>query len=258
MKFGEKTHVEIKHLHERVVVLPLGSLEQHGHHLPMLTDSLFAQAIADHAEAELGEAALFLPALWLGASDHHRTFAGTVSLSNGVYQRVLEEVLESLIDGGARRIFLLNAHGGNINPARVALTEVQLRHCKEPELYIAFSSWWTLLGEQLQTVPESQQRGVLHACEIETSLMLYLRPELVKPAPYEAANPQFASVFYHPVGFANRVDVVRTFDQLSESGAVGLPQAATIGKGEVLLKMAVEQVVAFVQEFAHWPTCKPQ
>src|SRR3954467_1624372 len=107
MQLGERGWTDVEALFDRVVVLPLGSLEQHGHHLPLFTDSLIGTEIARRAEAELGDEALFLPMLWVGASDHHRKFPGTVSISNDVYIRVLVDILESLISTGFRRIFLL-------------------------------------------------------------------------------------------------------------------------------------------------------
>src|SRR6476620_5749522 len=102
MQLGELTWTAVAGPAGRVVVLPLGSLEQHGPHLPLLTDTLIGGEIARRAEAELGEAALFLPPLWVGASDHHRRFRGTVSLGNELYVRVLVDLLESLIGSGFR------------------------------------------------------------------------------------------------------------------------------------------------------------
>src|SRR5436853_3017411 len=106
MQLGERNWREAGDLKGKVVVAPIGSLEQHGHHLPLLTDSLIGAEVARRAEAELGDAALFLPTLWVGASDHHRAFPGTVSISNSVYVDVLIDMLESLIGSGFRRIFL--------------------------------------------------------------------------------------------------------------------------------------------------------
>src|ERR1700722_14453925 len=105
MFHGERKWTEIEEIAQRVVVLPLGSLEQHGHHLPMLTDSLIGGEIARRAEQMLGDDALFLPVLWIGASDHHKAFSGSVSISNSVYVDVLVDIIESLITAGYRKIF---------------------------------------------------------------------------------------------------------------------------------------------------------
>ena len=259
MHFGEFNWTDIKGLNDRVVVLPLGSLEQHGHHLPLLTDSLIGTEIARRAEAELRDEALFLPLLWVGASDHHRAFPGTVSISNSVYVEVLVDMIESLIAGGFRRIFLLNSHGGNITPGRMAIYDVQLNHREIPELYLAFSSWWTIAAEQVAALTNVKQEMVTHACEQESSMILRLRPELVKLEAARGATISFESAFYCPdFSRPSRVDVPRTFDQLSLTGAFGHPELAETEKGEALFAAAVTEVTAFVREFAKWPVINAQ
>src|SRR5688500_14034074 len=130
MQFGEMNWPQAGEAARRrpVVVIPLGSLEQHGHHLPLLTDSMIGAEVARRAEAELGDEVLCLPALWLGASDHHRSFPGTVSVTTETYVRMVTELADSLIGGGFRRLFFLNAHAGNILPARLAITNLQIRY----------------------------------------------------------------------------------------------------------------------------------
>lgn len=259
MHLGECTWREAERLREKVVVLPLGSLEQHGHHLPLLTDTMIGAEVARRAQAELGDEALFLPTLWLGASDHHRAFPGTVSLGNDTYAAVIADVLESLVGGGFRRIFLLNAHGGNVTPAHVAMYRVQLRHRDMPELYIAFSSWWQIAAGPVEALAGPDQTSVTHACELETSMLLRLRPTLVRVDEAAGASIPFESAFYCP-DFArpSRVDVPRPFEQLSLSGAFGHPERATPERGEELFAAATAEVAAFVREFATWPALQPQ
>jgi creatinine amidohydrolase len=258
MQLGECSWTEMERLNERVVVVPLGSFEQHGHHLPLLTDTMICTEIARRAEQELGDEVLFLPALWTGASDHHRAFAGTVSLGSDTYVRVLSDVLESLISGGFRRIFLLNAHGGNITPGRTAIYETQLRHRDTEDLWLVFGTWFEIAAKRVAALEEVEQEHVTHACEQETSMVLRLRPELVKQEAARGANIPFESAFYCPdFDRPSRVDVARTFDQLSETGAFGHPEIATAEKGEALFEAAAAEVVAFVQEFRDWPAVRP-
>jgi len=258
MHFGEFSWHDIKDKTDRVVVMQLGSLEQHGHHLPLLTDSMIGAEIARRAEIELRDEALFLPTLWVGASDHHSAFPGTVSISNSVYVEVLVDMLDSLIAGGFRRIFLLNSHGGNITPGRMAIYDVQLNHREIPELYLAFSSWWTIAAEQVAALTNVKQEMVTHACEQESSMILRLRPELVNLSAAKGASIPFESAFYCPdFSRPSRVDVPRAFDQLSVTGAFGHPEIAEAQKGEALFSAAVEQIVAFVREFAKWPVFPP-
>jgi creatinine amidohydrolase len=258
MLHGERRWIQTTDVINKVIVAPLGSLEQHGHHLPMLTDTMIITEIARRAEAELGEEALFLPPLWLGASDHHRAYAGTVSAANDHYVQILEDMLESLIGAGFKRIFLLNGHGGNITPGRQALYNVQLRHRTDKELYMAFSSWWAIAAEQVAAIQGIDAKMVTHACEQETSMLLHIRPELVEMSEAKGANIEFDSEFYCPdFSRPSRVDIPRTFDQLSKTGAFGHPEVATKEKGEALFAAAVKEVVAFVREFETWPFIEP-
>jgi creatinine amidohydrolase len=254
MQFGEMNWRQAGEATGRVVVVPLGSLEQHGWHLPLLTDAMIGSEIARRSEAELGDEALFLPTLWLGASDHHRSFSGTVSVATTTYARVLYELVDSLIGSGFRRIFLLNAHAGNVNPARVALTDLQIRYRRElPDLYLAFASWFDLARVQVAAVPGLSQTQVSHACEWETGAILATRPDLVgdeRPATRRA----FDSAFWCPdFRQPSRVDVARTLEQSSPTGALGYPERATAESGEAILRAATAEVVAFVREFATWP-----
>jgi creatinine amidohydrolase len=259
MQYGEHNWTQITDLTDRVVVLPLGSLEQHGRHLPMLTDSMIGAEIVRRAEAELGESALFLPILWTGASDHHRGFPGTVSISNAVYVDVLVDMLDSIISAGFHKIFLLNAHGGNITPGRMAIYEAQMRNREHSDLWLAFSSWWTIAAPQVAAITCVDEEMVTHACEQETSMILVLRPELVRMDAARGATIPFESAFYCPdFSRPSRVVVPRAFDQLSETGAFGHPEVATTEKGEALFAAATEQVVRFVREFAGWKSFDPQ
>jgi creatinine amidohydrolase len=256
--YGERIWTQTDGLTDRVVVVPLGSLEQHGHHLPMLTDSMIGGEIARRAEAELGDVALFTPMLWIGASDHHLGFEGTLSLSNDLYVSVLVDILENLIRAGYRRILLLNSHGGNILPGRMAMYDVQLRHLEKTDLWISLATWFTIAAEQIAALEELDQKAVTHACELETSMILHLRPELVDLKSACGTTIPFDSAFYVPdFGAPSRVDVARSFDQLSVTGAFGHPERATPEKGALLFDTAVREIVAFVREFAAWNEFEP-
>ena len=259
MQFGERTWKEIEELTHRVALLPLASCEQHGHHLPLLTDTMICREILSRAEAELDDIALFLPTLWVGASNHHRGFPGTVSLSNDVYKRVLADMLESLIGGGFRRIFLLSAHGGNHTPGCSAVYDAQLRHKDKPDLWIAFGEWMTMAAKQIADLPDVEQNSVVHACEMETSMILRLRPKLVKMEAAQGADIPFESAFYYPdFSKSSRVVVPRSFEQLSKTGAFARPETATAEKGESLFDVTVREIIAFVREFANWSAFDPE
>jgi creatinine amidohydrolase len=256
MLYGEHNWTQIPDLTDKVVVVPLGSLEQHGRHLPLLTDTMSGAEIARRAERELGDAAVFLPMLYLGASDHHLGFPGTVSLHNGTYTRLITDVVESLIGAGFRRIVLLNAHGGNIGPASTALYEIQMRARDEKELWLVLATWYTLADPYLTGIEGMVQEHLSHACEMETSLVLYLRPELVRLEAAHGRTEPFPSRFYGIGG--GKVVMRKPFDHISETGALGHPECATPEKGKALIEIGVEQVVACIREVAAWPPVEPR
>lgn len=258
MNIGELNWREAQSAGEKIVVVPLGSLEQHGHHLPLLTDSLIGGEIIARAEQELGDATLFLPMLWLGHSPHHLAFPGSVSLQSKTYIAVLEDMLDSLIGAGFRRILGFNSHGGNMAPAGVAWSNVQMRHApSRPDLWLGVTSWFSLLrAEDVANLGLAQTR-ISHACEWETSQIAAIAPQLVgeeRPSAHHDLGSAFWSSDYSWTG---RIEIARRIEQNSASGAFGFPELATPEKGEALLNLAARELVALVREMATWPPVLP-
>ena len=259
MLYGEQKWTGIPDQVDKVVILPLGSMEQHGRHLPLLTDTMICEEIVRRAELALGDAALFLPMVWAGVSEHHRAFPGTVSVTPQTYVSMLSDILESLIGSGFKRILLLNAHGGNATPGQMALYEVQMRHREESDLWLVFATWFSLAASQIAALSELDQKKVTHACELETSIVLRMRPELVDLDAARGTKSDFDSVFYSPdASRPSRVASPRPFAHITVHGGFGHPELATAEKGEALLDVAVEQVVACVREVAAWPALEPR
>ena len=258
MQYGEHTWKDIANLTDRVVVLPVGSMEQHGHHLPLLTDTMIGSEIIRRTQLEIRDEALFLPMLWVGASDHHRTFPGTVSVSNNVYVQLLEDMIESLIGSGFRRILLVNAHGGNITPGNMALYNVQRRHRDRSDLWLVFSTWFVVASSQIASIEDLEQKHVSHACELETSMILKLYPELVQVDKAHGTNIPFKSAFYSPDSSgSSRISVAKMFEHITIPGALGHPETATAHKGEQLFTTAVSEIVALIKEIASWSELRP-
>ncbi|MEO2045830.1 MAG: creatininase family protein [Pirellulales bacterium] len=97
------------------------SAEQHGHHLPLLTDTYLVTEVAERVEQTLLDKVLLTPTLWLGASDHHLDFPGTISVPNTFYVEMIKNMVRCFVKAGFRRVLLLNGHGGNIAPGEVRL-----------------------------------------------------------------------------------------------------------------------------------------
>jgi creatinine amidohydrolase len=227
---------------ETVVILPLGSMEQHGPHLPVEVDSTLVEAVAlgtARAMATQGGRALVLPTLWMGISEHHMSFGGTVTLDAATFIAVLGQVCRAVARHGFRRIVLLNGHGGNEWAMRVAADELT------PALGfpVVAMTYWNVAAAAIAEVLTAQSR-LLHACEAETSLMLTLRPGVVamdrappaQPLPDEGPG-------------AHRW---RTLAEVSSVGVIGEPRAASAEKGERLLGAIAEAMARAILHPGLW------
>jgi creatinine amidohydrolase len=258
MNYGELNWPQVPDASRRVAIVPLGSMEQHGRHLPLLTDSMIGAEIVRRAQEALGDLAVVLPMLWIGASDHHRAYPGTVTINVETYTKVVGDILESLVRSGFERILVLNAHGGNILPGKRAVYDVRTRHHERKELWLVFATWFELAAPQVAAIDELEQRRVSHASELETSMILRLQPELVDMSAAVGAVHDFQSAFYSPDSRgALRIATYPPLDARTVSGALGKPELATAEKGEALYQVAVGEVVALVREMASWPVLEP-
>jgi creatinine amidohydrolase len=252
MRLGDLTWPEVKALDfERLVVLlPTGSFEQHGPHLPLTTDTDIVTAIAERLEKRSPDRVLLLPTLWPGLSTHHMHFPGTMDVPQADYINLVTDLGKSIASMGAKRCFILNGHGGNDTPLRASLRELK---SAVPRTRFVFASYWALAASHIKQVRESELGGLGHACEMETSIMLHLHPDRVKmdravrdgpkhTDPFRTADMQYA----RPVFFVNE------FHEVSKTGVVGHPDLATPEKGERFLNGIVDGVGAFVDAFAGW------
>jgi creatinine amidohydrolase len=172
------TWTEIAALDKRdgVVVLPVGAVEQHGPHLPTLTDTLIVSHMLDAALAALPEdvSVWALPTLPFSKSNEHTGFPGTISLSNQTLNAVLHDIARGVADAGFRRLAFLNGHGGN-----VALLEAAARDIRAATGLMCFCLQPALLVDPPFPISDQERRLGFHAGELETSLILAIAPDLV-------------------------------------------------------------------------------
>jgi creatinine amidohydrolase len=238
---------------ETPVIVPLGACEQHGRHLPLFVDTIQVCAVGERVEKRRSEHILLTPTLWLGSSHHHRDFPGTISIRPSVYSQVIADVARSIIAAGFKRIFFLNGHGGNEIPAAAALAELIATDDIAENCYLTLASWWQVGRDALDPKRHGMATpSISHACEYETSLVLYLRPDLVRLAEAKCALPVLSTA-WHQSDYGGRVSMFRRFHRLSASGAMGDPSAASAEKGSSILNAVVDEVVAFLDDFAKWP-----
>ena len=234
------------------VVIPLGSCEQHGLHLPVSVDTLQVDAIARAVEANLPKQILLTQTLWLGSSHHHRDFPGTISLLPSVYSQVIRGVADSILNAGFRRIFFLNGHGGNRVPAGQALTELIATDDRAEASLIALASWWEVARDAVATAGFTQP-AVSHACEIETSLMLALHPDLVHVDRTRQVDPTFVNKWFHSDNdLAKKVTIFHRFHRITAAGSMGTPLLANEAKGMRLRDGVVQEITEFLKDFGGW------
>ena len=225
------------------VVIPVAALEQHGRHMPVFTDSMLLGEIVRRAGERLGDRVLWTPLQWLGNSEHHLDFPGSMSAAPRTYLNLLREMAENFIAHGFKRIVFLNGHGGNHVPGSQAVYELRQKYRKRNDLLLLFATYWDL-GKPWDTLPELKQRRMGHACEFETSMMLRIAPHLVGD---HRATPtvEFGSPFEPAVrGW--------TMPDRSEPGHIGEANAATAEKGEHLFATFAAGAVAFLERVVAW------
>ena len=253
MQYGNNCWVDIPEADKnKVVVLPLGSLEQHGHHSPLLTDTYLVTAVAQRVEQQLSEQIYLLPTLWLGASDHHLDRPGTVSVPNDIYTLMIKNVVRSIAKAGFQRVFLLNGHGGNVIPGTQAITELSNESEIYDKMWIALGTYWTVAEPAMAPEHHGMETPYLtHACEYETSMMLFLHGEIMRMDRVTSSPPMVDSPFYHSE-HGGRINVGKRLVTRAPTGAMGKPQHATPEKGESLLNAITGEVVACLKDFETW------
>ena len=173
-----------------------------------------------------------LPVLWLGASEHHLPFGGTLTATLPTYETMLVELLAPLLRDGFRRVLILNGHGGNNDPLRIALRRLDVMF---PNAILTGAAYWDLASDEISKLCEGPRKVMGHACEIETSMMMHLRPDLVRKSEI-ADDPDTTPEGIHGLTWA------RDFGRSTDHGAVGYPKCASAETGEKMLAAIIQKV----------------
>ncbi len=231
------------------VVIPLGALEQHGPHLPLDTDALIAEAVADRAAHRAGECVV-APCAPVGASSHHLAFPGTASLSDKTLMSVIVEVVQTLLGHGFRGAYLVTGHAGNVGAMAAVMAELD---SAVRSRVVSFDDW-PAQRDAVHRVAEDQlglDRELVgtHGGHFETSIMLAIAPGRVDMS---------SAVIGHvgPAPSASAKLRSEGMTALSPVGVIGDPRGATADAGELYLDALVDLVVEGIE--AHRRRTQPR
>jgi creatinine amidohydrolase len=230
-----------------VVLLPVGSMEQHGPHLPVGVDTFLSEGICKAAaEAVAGEMPVVVaPTLWCGMAEHHMAFGGTFTFDIPTYRAVLGCLLRSLERHGFKRVLIVNGHGGNI----AALAAFLPDFAREiPGVALRVTTPYEPAKAAMAPILEDQE-GVHHACEVEASIMMVVAPDFVRRDKLaEAPGP--AHWTPRPAG----VGRYRSFREATASGVIGDARRASAQKGEKLLAVCRDALAGMLRDPEMWGT----
>ena len=245
MKYQELTAPTLANVdrQQTLVVIPIAAVEQHGPHMPTGTDTILCTAVAEALEGRLTSQLLLTPTLWRGASSHHLRFGSTLDSALDTYIPTLCDVACSLLDDGFRRVMFLNGHGGNIDPMKIAVRRLQLDYV---DALLVAGNYWVATDAERGQILEGDQKGVGHACEFETSLLLHVRAELVDQTKLANAGETVADVI-------DGLYVSRDMLQRTREGFTGRPDLASADKGRRLFDTIVDQLVITAQKLLSQP-----
>lgn len=226
----------------RMILIPIGSTENQGPHLPLGSETDVAFEIAKRGARDVG--AVVAPPLYLGFSAQHLSFPGTISLPSEVLAGVVRHVCKSLHKHGFTRLVIVNGHAGNTPILQTVASDLKYHD----GISVAVMQWFSMIpGSEIKKIVER----VYHAGEAETSLMLAVDEEAVDLTKAVSEIPKSTSEFFAYDFYAPGPKVIYPYriGDLTKSGTVGNATKASKEKGEKLLELAVKYLVAFLLDF---------
>jgi creatinine amidohydrolase len=249
-RYEEFTWPEIRDAvaNQCVCVLPVGTVEQHGPHLPLVTDVLTSGEMSRRAVERLAGEAVLMPPVFYSFNEHHMDFPGTIAVEGPTVVNYVTDIGLSLARHGFRKVLIVNGHGSNVPFLDIAARNITNRS----DAICAMVSWWSLIPKELfRELRESEfPGGMAHGCELETSVLLYLRGDLVKMDKAQRdINFQKTEYFYWDLEGGSPVFFQEWFSRYSKTGTVGDPTKASKEKGERFVAPVVDRMVDLIREF---------
>lgn len=230
----------------RVVLLPVGAIEQHGPHLPVDTDNLLVTTVCERAAASAPDLLICAPPIHYGFNEHNMDFPGTVTVDPEHFVHYCTDVAKSLGRMGFRRVLLVNGHGSNAH----LLEQVARQATLQNPAKVASVSYWALVVEEFSAIRESPfPGGTSHACEFETSVYLALAPAHVRKDRIIPGIREQTKYFWEDLMGASPVRFTDWRSTQTETGIGGDPTVATAEKGAKIVAAAAARIVEVAREF---------
>lgn len=227
------------------VLILFCATEQHGPHLPLSTDRLIGEHFTHELNRLIKDKFILLPTVPIGCSDHHMDFGGTLTFKHSTFKKIIHEMVECMIFHGFKNFLFLNSHGGNQGIGQVILEALgnEFRHC-----HFNLITWWKLANQELKKLNDSGPGGTGHAGEFETSLMLFIAPELVHkdkitPLSDQKFDPLIGDMINPP-----SISYFQTIKKISTNGVVGNPNVSSIEKGEKISHIITSKLEDLVKK----------
>ncbi len=241
----------------KVCIVPCGAVEQHGHHLPLDVDLVCPVGVATGAGKEIPDKMLVLPVVAYGYTGHVMDFPGTINQHFEHFMHHVLDITRSLAYHGFKKIILLNGHGSNMPNLDLVARRTNL----ETDAECILAAWWNLLTVDKTFLPQWRESripgGCAHACELETSLYLYLdgdnvRTDLIKSGVI-SFNEENSPFHWVDLFLGSPTALTSWTSSYSESGVLGDAELASAEKGRRAYEEAVKQLVRLVTWFKDRP-----
>ena len=238
----------------RVVLLPVGAIEQHGPHLPVDVDNRIVTWLCDEAARQRPDLVMSVPPIHYGFNTHNMGFPGTVSVDVEPFINYVADVCRSFVRQeplrqGHQRLILINGHGSNAMPCALVARKIVNEH--EDALAAAINHW-SLARDLAAKIRESPVGGMAHACEFETSWYLHLAPDRVylDKAATDLLVQRSKQIWVDLMAGVGPVAFIDDWSRISDgSGTEGDPSTATAEKGRLFAEEEVRNLLAFCAEF---------
>lgn len=222
------------------VILPISATEQHGAHLPLATDRMIGEYFCQQLEQNISSQVLILPSVGIGCSEHHKDFAGSLSVQHQTFLQQLTDIADCVVGYGFKNLLILNSHGGN---QAIGQSFVEIYGYRQPAINLAIATWWRLAAAALHELNTSGPGGAGHAGEFETSLMLLIAPQLVQLDEIKPkGNVPTLDWAEGDMLTGPRVGLYRRMKEMTPSGVYGEPSAGSREKGAQISAIVVQEL----------------